>query len=250
FTTPDQLKGFITRAIHEWQLANAAGPIDPHEMLVRAQAHLPENRGRGYMRGNGPVLALSLACGPQQNILRPAEIESPQLVEDLKRTALFGPVQIFNPERGTSHRLDGDGLLITQGDEAGSVRLGPGGDLLFRLPLATGRMGMVVIEEDVREEVSRAVAFANAALDRIDPTQRLTHIAPVLTFPETDHLVWRDRAEQQASPDSYSMGGFGRPEPGPVHLNPAIRPRAALALDGGHMVEDLIVLLRRAWKAG
>ena len=100
----------------------------------------------------------------------------------------------------------------------------------------------------MQQALARTLAFASDVIERIDPTQRLTHFAPVAGFGATDSLVWRTAAEHQASPRSYSTGMFGRNERGPVHLTPPVKPRAALSLDGGHMVEDLSVLLRRMWR--
>ena len=36
FDTSNKLKGSITRAIHEWQLSNAAGPLDANELVQQA----------------------------------------------------------------------------------------------------------------------------------------------------------------------------------------------------------------------
>jgi hypothetical protein len=246
FTTPDQLKERITRAIHEWQVSNAAGPLDEHELLQRALAQISAERGNRY-RAN-TLLQMSLAFGPHQSILRPAEIERAELIDELKLMALFGAHRVFDSSKGTQHSLEDDSLLLTYGEDEGSVRIAPTGDMLFRTSLPGHDHMPIVIEEEVQQVIARTLAFANAVIERIDPTQRLTHFAPVVGFGSTDGLTWRTAAEHRASPGSYSMGGFGRNDRGPVQLTPPVKPRAALSLDSGHMVEDLSVLLRRMWR--
>lgn len=245
FTTPEQLKGGITRAIHEWLVANAAGPLDEGELLQRAVAQIGSERGNRYRTNT--ALQVSLAFGPRQTILRPAEIERAELINELKQTAIFGAHRVFDSAKGTQHRLEGDALLLTQGEDD-SIRVAPTGDMRFQVSLQGQDRYPIVIEEEVQQALARTLAFANDVIEQIDPTQRLTHFAPVAGFGATDSLVWRTAAEHQASPHSYSMGGFGRNERGPVHLTPPVKPRAALSLDGGHMVEDLSVLLRRMWR--
>lgn len=250
FTTPDQLRGLVTRAIHEWQLANAASPMDEAELQARALAQLPANRNgfSSYHRGLGKPLVVSLAFGPRQTILRPAEVESPELIDGLTQESLFGRARIFDRKRGTEHGLDGDALVLTQGDGFARFRVAPTGDMLFHLPLAEGPHGMVVIEENVRATINATLAFAAQVLERIDVTQRLTHVVPAVTLADADHVVWRTQAEQDRSPDSFSMGmGYGQ-EKQPAILSPAAKPRAALTMDQGHMVDDLTVTLRRIWK--
>lgn len=246
FRTPDQLKGLVTRAVHEWQLANAAGPFDANEILQRALEQIPE-RGGGHYRG-GPTLLVSLAFGPRQNVLRPAEIEDSRLVDDLTQSALFGRNKVFDRGKGTQHRLEGDALLLTQDEEHDSFRIAPTGDMLFRVGLAMTDYSRIVIEEDVQTVIRRTLAFASDVIERIDPTQRLTHLASAVTFADADSLVWRNAAEHAASPRSYPVSGFGRSDHRPVHLTPPVKPRAVLTVDSDHMVEDLVVLLRRKWK--
>ena len=73
FTTPEHLKAQITRRVHQWEVANAAGPIDDSEMLDRALKLLPTSDDRNN-RGNN-FIALAIAGGPRQALLRPAQLE-------------------------------------------------------------------------------------------------------------------------------------------------------------------------------
>jgi hypothetical protein len=243
FKSPDQLRSLVTRAIHEYELSNAAGPLDGQEILGRAVAALPE-RDR---RGRGVELVVSIAGGPVQPLLRPSEIEAPALAQDLLQAALFGPNRVFSPSLGTHHAIRDHALHIEQEKEKGSVILDAQGSILFRSALdRSGFMGGV-IEEDIEERLAEIFRYADWILDRIDPTQRLSHIAIAVTLIGHDYLAWRSRAEHKANPESYSVG-FGNARQQPVHLIPGHRPRAALKLNSAQLVEDLVTLLRREWK--
>ena len=80
-----------------------------------------------------------------------------------------------------------------------------------------------------------------------DPTQRLAHLAIAANIADAHYMAWRTQREHDASPNSMSMGkGFSSGgERSPVFLS---RPRAALRLDVGRIVEDLLVPLRRQWR--
>lgn len=247
FATSDQLRGLVTRAIHEWQLASASSPMNADELRARAVAQLPDGReGRSYYR-NGRSLLVSLAFGPHQTILRPAEMEGQALIDTLSQAALFGAARIFDRTRGTTHAMDRDALVLGQGEGFARFRIAPTGDMLFHMPLARVDHGPVVIEEDVQATIATTVAFAAAVLAQTDGTQRLTHFAPAVTLEEADNVVWRTQAEQDRSPNSYSMP-WNSNDRAPVTLTPPTKPRAALTMDKGHMVDDLTVTLRRICK--
>src|SRR5690606_18137845 len=48
FTTPDELKAVVFRALHEYELATAAGPVDEKEMVHRAVAMLPDDQASNW----------------------------------------------------------------------------------------------------------------------------------------------------------------------------------------------------------
>ena len=104
-----------------------------------------------------------------------------------------------------------------------------------------------MIEENVTEGLAVTVRCAAGLLDRIDRRQRLTHVGMAAKLSGGETAVWRTRREQAAGPDSYTMG-FGQRKPRPVHLSPGQRPRAALAHDAEHLVEDFVTILRREWQ--
>ncbi|MCA1694232.1 MAG: hypothetical protein LC749_05585, partial [Actinobacteria bacterium] len=101
-----------------------------------------------------------------------------------------------------------------------------------------------IIEEDVAEEVERSLSFAGVLLDLIDPTGRLTVVAPVASV-QGSALGWRTRAEQAASPNAMSVGFGTRQREGAVRLSPVTRPRRHLTMNAPELAEDLTVLLRR-----
>jgi hypothetical protein len=132
---------------------------------------------------------------------------------------------------------------------AGAVHLDGQGNLIIQLPLSDASHGMVIIEENVVDVLASALRYAVAVLDRIDPTQRITHVALAATLSgRGDHAVWRTQREQDESPNSYSMG-FGHNERKPVHLTLAVHPRAALEHQAAPLVEDIVTLLRREWRS-
>jgi hypothetical protein len=90
-----------------------------------------------------------------------------------------------------------------------------------------------------------ALRYAAWTLERIDSTQRMTHVAIVATLGEASMLTWRSQAEQDSNPNSHYMR-MSQDIDKPVHLSPPLRTRAALKLDTEHLVEDLITLLKRS----
>jgi hypothetical protein len=58
-------------------------------------------------------------------------------------------------------------------------------------------------------------------------------------------MAWRTQAEQDASPNSGTMRMSPTPEK-PVCVD---RPRGALKFDAKRLADDLLVPLRRQWKA-
>jgi hypothetical protein len=91
FSGADQLRQLITRRLHEWELANAVGPVNESHLLAQALSLLPEE-DRGHYRSGGRSLVLAIAAGPSRAILRPSELENSSFQEVLMQLALFGPI--------------------------------------------------------------------------------------------------------------------------------------------------------------
>lgn len=255
FSTPDELRDLVTRALHDYALAHASTPLDPSALARRAQNLLPES---GHGRSTGVALHLAIAAGPEATVLRPAELEAPALGEEMERRALFGNTALFDRRVGTESRLRSGSLMCFQErsyDARAEVRLWGTGDVRFILPAREeeerGGMGLpVVVEEVVASRLAAAVGYAAWLLNHIDPTERITHVALAAALIGEGAMGWRTRSEHAASPTSGSFDAFGREREreAPVMLSPPHRVRAALSMDAPRIVEDLVVLLRRRWK--
>ena len=244
FTAPVDLRVAITRALHNYELAKAVGPVDEADLVRRALALLWTGERDDY---GSRLLSLAVAGGPTQPILRPVQLEDPDLSDRLYQAALFGRTRIFHPARGVARDVRGDTLTIGQVRVGASVQLNEQGAVLVRIPIARGndRTGLpIIIEELAHRQLATALAYAAGVLEQIDPSQRLTHVAVAAFITGAGHMAWRSRDEHDDSPNVISMG-MGREQGKPVHL---ARARAALRLDADHLVEDLLVPLRRQWK--
>lgn len=249
FGNADDLRDGITRALHDYEIARAVGAVDPQELAARSLSLLGATSAQ---RSGPPSLQLSIAGGPRQRILRPVEIEAAQLNDDLTQAALFGETKIFDRTKGVETSLEGAVLALRQ-DRDAAVRLDEEGGTLVQLPAIEPRPRggrdfggfPAIIEEYVQQQLLSALTYSNWLLERVDPTQRLTHVSISARIDGGDYVMWRTQAEHDASPTSGSMG-FGRnSERAPVQLALA---RAALRLNRTPLVEDLVVPLRRAWQ--
>ena len=249
FKTADELRDLVTSAIHDYQLANAAGPLDTAALSAAALALLPKARQNSSA---SPTLHLSIVGGPIQRVLRPAELEAPNLESAIHQQALFVEPTLFSRSKGAECRIDGSHLELEQ-ENGAKIHLSEDGSILLRLPLdradrdRRNGFGMfAVIQEDVMRELSAALTFGAWLLDKIDSTQRITHVALAASLEAGDHTGWRTQAEQDASPNSATMRmGQGQTPP----VSSTERPRAALRFQAAEIAEDLMVPLRRQMKA-
>ena len=250
FRTPEELRDLVTRAIHDYQLAHAAAPLDITALTQSAIDLLPKQRSGNS--GQSPMLTLAVAGGPLQRILRPAQLEERKLVNDLHQHALFAEPRLFDSAKGMDTDIEGSALFLEQ-DGGARVQLDEQGALVLRLTLERPSRrkhggfagGFALIQETVVEQLTAAIAYADWALELIDPTQRLTHVALAARIDASDHLGWRTQAEDDASPNSITMGFGSGDEKPPVAVD---RPRAALRFDAARLAEDVMVPLRRQRK--
>lgn len=247
FVEVDDLQAGVTRALHDVTLANATAPVDEQEMTARAKAMFePENRN--YV--TAAMLDFVVVGGPRQRILRPTELEAPDLAEQLEQSALYGERRLFERTFGTTSGLDGSDLVLRQ-ERGAAIRVTEEGSVSLRVPLdetrAGGRSfdpmnGMVIIEEAVHQRLGTALDYAAGVLDRVDRMQRLTHLVVAARLSGVEHRGWRTRAQHASNSSSIQIGHGGTRERPPIIL--AIR-RAAVGLDRAALIEDVLVPLRR-----
>lgn len=251
FKTAEQLRDLVTRAIHEYQLAHAAAPLDIAALTQCALELMPKARNANSMQS--PVLNLAVAGGPLQRILRPAELEEQKLVKSLHQQALFAEPRLFDSSKGMETEIEGSALVLEQ-DGGVRIQLDEKGGLVLRLSLEApsrrrngGFSGsFALIEETVVQQLTAGIAYVDWVLELIDPTQRLTHVSLAASIDASEHLGWRTQAEDDASPNSGTMGFGGGEVRSPVSVD---RPRAALRFDAVRLAEDLMVPLRRQRKS-
>ena len=251
FKTPRDLRVAIGGALMDFERANAVGPIDEAALTSRAVALLPVASGHSYSSAS---LSLAIAGGPTQQILRPVEIENPVLWDALHQAAMFGDTKVFDQAKGVDKRMEGAALSLRQGRDGALIRLDEQGGQVMQMGLDSRSAGIaapagfsslpVLLEEIVAAQLAAALTYAGWALERIDPTQKLTHVAVAARIEGGTHLGWRTLDEHAASPNSVSMN-MTSGERSAVQLSAR---RAALRLDRTRLVEDLLVPLRRQAK--
>jgi len=247
FLKADDLQEAVTRALHDVTLANAIAPVDEQEMTVRALAMFePENRN--YM--TSAMLELVVVGGPRQRILRPSELEAPNLAEKLEQSALYGGSRLFDRTLGTASELDGPDLVIRQ-ERSAAIRVTEQGSVSLRVPLDEPRTGgrgfdpmntMVIIEEEVQQRLGTALDYAADVIDHVDRTQRLMQLVVAARLSGVEYRGWRTRAQHASNSNSVQIGHSGTRERPPIILS--VR-RAALGLERSTLVDDILVPLRR-----
>lgn len=245
FTTREQLRNEVTQAIHRRELALAAAPVDAKELLSRALEIVSHQDSRHYAQARS-LLKIAVVSGPMQQILRPVEIERPDLNRSILQEALFGSSPIFDATEGNSFELIGDRLSVGQSN-GNAVSVDERGSLLLSLRVESSNRGMgVIIEEEVAERMRAGLSFAARLLDQIDSSERLSRVVVAAHLEGSGYSAWRTRAEHQRSPNQITYGrGFREQEEQPVHLQPPDMARGALSYDTHTLAEDLVALLRR-----
>jgi hypothetical protein len=250
FSDSASLRRLVSQQLHRWELANAAGPPNGEELLRRAldlidHDSLARNR-------QVPQLVVSVVGGPTQAILRPSELEEPALGQEILKEALFATAPLFDSAKGASPSIREHTLMLRETGEESHLALSEDGSILIagriRRPQASYGLLPTLIEEDVRQQLATSLAFADWLLERIDPTERLTHVSLAAKISDSGGFAaWRTLAEAAASPNRVAVG-FHQTPPGAVHLAPSLRPRAALRVGRSSLVDDLLTLLRREWR--
>jgi hypothetical protein len=242
FDSPASLRAAVTRALHQWELSQQAGPVNEDELTARAAALLP--RQAAYAPGS-PVLHVVVAGAPAQQVLRPSAMDDPALQKAMEQEALFGDRPVFDKRQGVQTSVSGVTLAVRQQD--GEITVDEQGSARVSRPArdAGGQPGAGIpslIEEDVHDRIADAIHYAGWLLERIDPTHRLTRVALACRLSGIGYLPWRTRAEVAASPNTANMSLSGQEM---ADSPPVILPRAALLMDGARHAQDITVRLRR-----
>lgn len=250
FTDADDLNAAVVRALHDMAMSDAVGVADPEEMARRALGLIPpENRNMV----TSATIEVAVASGPRQQVLRPVEIEDRALSRQLLQAGLFGSDRLFDQSLGNDVGLDNGALVIRQ-ERGASFMLTEDGSILIRQLLDEPRNGrgwemaghMVILQEAVQARLTTALSFASMVLEQIDLTERVTDVAVAASISGAEYRAWRTSAQNDASPGSVTIGTGGG------ERRPVIKTvrRAALRVDRGRLVEDLLVPLRRQFPSG
>ena len=118
FADADDLRNRVTRALHEFTLANEAAPLDEAELLERARALIPTQH-----HSNQAAVFIAVAPGPTRAVLRPAELEDERLRRFLLAEALTGDDAVLTPAAGTDITVRGDTIELSQRQSDRSISL-------------------------------------------------------------------------------------------------------------------------------
>lgn len=244
FDTSESLRAAATRALHDWELSQQAGPVNENELMARTTGLLPTRSA--HAAGVAP-LHVVVAGAPAQHLLRPGALDDAALHRDIQREAVYGDHPVFDPQQGVQQPVvQGTTLLITQAnaritlDEQGNVRVSRAARNVGREPRMTGGLPSL-IEEEVREHVADGIRYAGWLLNRIDPTNQLRRVGLACRLAGIGYLPWRTRTEVTQSPNSASMGTGTEVADSP----PVLLARATLLFDTGRLADDITVRLRR-----
>ena len=240
FSDADELRDQVTAALRDLELSRALGPVDESEMLARARAFLPEDR-----HSLEATLALVIAAGPKQQIVRPKDLESNEMEDAIAQEALFGLNRLFDRKFATKRDIFNEELIIEQ--EKGSILLDQLGTVRVVVSLEHPKedqrfgLGGVAMKEEVEASLQKILKFAAWILDHVDSLRRVSDVIIIAALQGA--IAWRTRAEHERDPHTFPLRPS--PEPAVVQLAPARRHRAALTQDTGAIAEDLSVLLGR-----
>lgn len=248
FSTPEELRPLVARALHEHALAQASQPVDVDELVAIADGLIPQP-DRGYMRTGGTLFHLAIAGGPAKAILRPTQLEDPQLTKWLFGQLTQSDAGYFDYRQGTDDGIEGSTLALSQGKSA-ALRLDERGSLLLSVPVAHGEGSFgQLIQENIEQAIEKALTFADMVLEHVDEKHRIARIVLAADLETNDFAPWRTAQENRQNRDSGTMRmNQAADRERPVHLQPPDRPRAALRSDRRRLAEDLLTLLRRKFQ--
>jgi hypothetical protein len=153
-------------ALNSWTGVLAAGTLDPQELLARAVTNIPQDRSTNGVQI--PTLLLAISAGPTQAVLRPSDLESGILQDDILKAAMFD-YRIFDKSVGSKSGLVGDALVVRQ-ERGASVQLDAQGDFVLQLPAARegGSFFGALIQEDFESLAESGLTYLRSLAVRQD----------------------------------------------------------------------------------
>lgn len=238
FATPDELRRLVTKALHQWEVAQSAGDANQAEMIERGRQLLPET-------GSGPAkLTVVAVPGPQQELAGPALLASSEFRQQLLRLAQ--KQSLFDSFERTIVTVDHDSLLMEQ--PASVLRLHASGACAITqqacYPQPKADRGIAtLVEEDLQHRIGQATITLADVLDLVDLTHRGQKVLVFAALVDGAWVPWKTMTEFQASPNSATMGRAGDL----VEVLPAGQPmpRPALRNRADNIAEDVTVRLRQ-----
>ncbi len=263
FGSPDELYTITIRSLHRLDIQQVQGPADAGDILNRALAELSrEEQLRLYHRRQhspwlqdqnhyfqrnspqSPQIALSLSCGPATGILRPAQIESSELKNDIRDITLRGSEPLFSIEDGAQTTIDEGKLIVAQ--DSRFTRLDEYGTITYVTMLPKTGFLSVIVEEDVTKEIAQFIEFSKNTLNHIDDSFRLSHCGLAALLLNASYSDWKTRSQQQKDPNTSSVPlVMSSGQVKPVALSPPTFRRTDLNSRKTELVEDLTIKLRR-----
>ena len=264
FESSEELYERTIGSLHDFELRERTGPVNPDEIIHRAQSVLakPEklhlykkvaNRGalqeNGYFiqrhSPQGPCLAIGLASGPLQTVIRPAQMESQDFWKRLTKYALSDSVSLFSLQEGSDYVVDDGALILVQ--ENRFVRVEEDGTVSFVVSLRSPEQWMsVIVDEEVTQQIERFARFSIEVLNHIDGSHRLSHCVIAAVVLNANYSDWRSRSSIGRNPNRMNLPrAMSSAQMQTVTLSPPVITRVELNSKGRQVVEDLTIQLRR-----
>lgn len=264
FESTDDLFENTVRSLHNFELRNVTGPVNPDEIVHRAHSMLSQPdqlqlykrvANRGSLQENsyfiqrhsphGPCLAIVLASWPIQAVIRPAQMESRHFRKQLTQIALHDSISLFSLQEGSNTTIENGSLILMQ--ENRFTRIDEDGTVSYVVSLRSPEQWMsVIIEEEVTQQIERFVGFSIEVLNQIDNSHRLSHCVIATVLLDAKYSDWRRRSFHDKNPNRMTLPrAMSSSQMQTVTLSPPVLARADLNSRKSQVVEDLTIQLRR-----
>ena len=122
FETESELEKKIITALHNLEQRALPSPTDEKEILSRALARMQELDDTILSQ---TLLAVAIASGPTQSILRPSELESQNFAQEIIDEATLGEFPLFRADATVSSQIQNDALLLSTSQEDNTYSFQP-----------------------------------------------------------------------------------------------------------------------------